>query len=91
MSFFRRRPALASILLGAALTLGGLVTGIAFGLYGTRKIGEAVRAENPNDPLDGLFFIFIGYAILGLLAGLAAGIAAGLIAYLKNRRQQQFR
>ena len=90
MSFFRRRPVASSLLLGVALTLGGLLAGILFGRYETRKIGEAVLAENPSDPLDGLFFIFLGYAFAGLIAGLVVGLVAGIVAYLKNRRSRQF-
>jgi ABC-type dipeptide/oligopeptide/nickel transport system permease subunit len=87
MEFFKRHPLLKALLIifiGAAV--GSLIGG-GYGFYETRQIADAVRAQDPRDPLDGLPFIAFAYLLVGLLAGIITGFITAIIAYFVNRRR----
>jgi hypothetical protein len=52
------------------------------------EIAEQVRAQHPDDPLDGLWFIGLGTILTGAIIGTVVGIAMGVIAYLWLRSRK---
>ena len=52
----------------------------------TASIAEGARAKDPNDPLDGVAFIGVGYLFaytaVGMLAGGAAALLVAITAFL---------
>lgn len=74
-----------SLILTLVIVLLGVLLGLLFGwIYAgwrVEAIAEELRRTNPNDPLDGLFFVSIGIIWKGLLTGTSAGIIVGTISY----------
>lgn len=81
-----------SLVLSFILILLGVFSGIVFGwLYAGWKveaIAEELRRANPNDPLDGLFFISITIILKSTVIGTLGGIIAGTISYFFVGRTQ---
>jgi ABC-type antimicrobial peptide transport system permease subunit len=85
MSFIKRRPFATFLLITLVGLVVGTLLGFAYAAHETRLIGEAVRAENPNDPLDMLPFIGFGFTLLGAAAGTVVGLVAAIVVALSNR------
>lgn len=74
-----------SLILTLIIVLLGALLGLFFGwLYAgwrVEAIAEELRKADPNDPLDGLFFVSIGIIWKSFLTGTLAGIIIGTISY----------
>jgi hypothetical protein len=69
------------LLLIAAMVSGvilGLIVGGVLGDRETAAITERVRKEHPDDPLDGIAYIYIGYLFMGGVAGTVVGTIGGI-------------
>lgn len=90
MSFAKRHPFVAALLIVVAGAILGTVVGWILGVRETNMIAEAVRARDPHDPLDGLPFIAFGIIAAGFVAGIVVGIIAAVIHYFLRGRRAKF-
>jgi H+/Cl- antiporter ClcA len=82
----RRHPIVSGIALGIIIACAGSYLGQAFAIHHTNEIAQQVRAEHPNDPLDGLWIIGLGITLVGSVVAMVIGIIAGLILYMELKR-----
>ncbi len=86
MNLFRRHPIVSGIALGIIIACAGSYLGQAFAIHHTNEIAQQVRAQHPDDPLDGLWIIGLGITLIGSLVATVIGIIAGLILYVELKR-----
>jgi hypothetical protein len=78
-----------ALIFGAAGALIGLAIGWILGTSEAQATAEAVRAANPEDPLDGLAYIALGYMFMGTVIGAFVGVfAAILLACISYARRE---
>lgn len=81
-----------SLILSLIIILLGSLLGIIFGWFyaGWRveAIAEELRKTNPNDPLDGLFFVSLGIIWKSFLTGTLTGVIVGTISYFFAGRRK---
>ena len=66
------------VFLGALL---GLLFGWIYAGWRVEAIAEELRRTNPNDPLDGLFFVSLGIIWKSLVTGTLLGLIIGAVSY----------
>lgn len=83
-----------SLILSLIIVLTGALLGLLFGWFyaGWRveAIAEELKRANPNDPLDGLFFVSIGIIWRSFLTGTLTGLVIGAITYFFVGRTRNF-
>ena len=83
------RPGWLALLAVALGPLVGIAVGWSRGNTRIQAITEAVRASNPNDPLDGLPYILLGHVFVGALVGTGVGVGlAMLIGFVTYARRE---
>ena len=91
MKVLRRHPILSGIILGFIVACSGAYLSQAFAIHHTGEIARQVRAQHPDDPLDGLWIIGLGITFAGSIFATIAGIVAGLIFYVELKRSAGLR
>ena len=86
MNLLRRHPILAGIALGVIVACAGSYLGQVMAIHHTNEIAQQVRAQHPDDPLDGLWIIGLGITFVGSVIATVVGIAAGSILYVELKR-----
>ena len=69
-----------------ACTLIGLAVGVLLGYREIALISEGLAIAAPEDPRDGLTFIFYGFVFIGGVAGLGSGWVTGALVDRKSRK-----